>query len=55
MHLLVCGGADYVGSHAALTLAQRGHEVTALDNLSSGHREAVRCGPLVEADRGALF
>jgi UDP-glucose 4-epimerase len=50
MHLLVCGGAGYVGSHAALTLAQRGHEVTVLDNLSSGHREAVRWGPLVEAD-----
>jgi UDP-glucose 4-epimerase len=50
MHLLVCGGAGYVGSHAALTLAQRGHDVTVLDNLSTGHREAVRWGPLVEAD-----
>lgn len=50
MHLLVCGGAGYVGSHAALTLAQRGHDVTVLDNLSTGHREAVRWGRLVEAD-----
>jgi len=50
MHLLVCGGAGYVGSHAAFTLAQRGHDVTVLDNLSTGHREAVRWGRLVEAD-----
>jgi UDP-glucose 4-epimerase len=50
MHILVCGGAGYVGSHAALVLAQGGHEVTVLDNLSTGHREAVRWGPLVEAD-----
>jgi len=34
----------------ALTLAQRGHEVTVLDNLSTGHREAVRWGSLIEAD-----
>ena len=50
MHLLVCGGAGYVGSHAAVTLARRGHDVTVLDNLSTGHREAVRWGRLVEAD-----
>jgi UDP-glucose 4-epimerase len=50
MHILVCGGAGYVGSHAALVLTQHGHEVSVLDNLSTGHREAVRWGPLVEAD-----
>lgn len=50
MHVLVCGGAGYVGSHAALTLSRAGHDVTVLDNLLTGHREAVRWGALVEAD-----
>ena len=50
MHILVCGGAGYVGSHAALALARAGHEVTVLDNMLTGHREAVRWGPLVDAD-----
>lgn len=31
-------------------LAEHGHHVTVLDNLSTGHREAVRWGDLVEAD-----
>lgn len=50
MHLLVCGGAGYIGSHMAQWLAAQGHQVTVLDNLSTGHREAVRWGGLVEAD-----
>lgn len=50
MHLLVCGGAGYVGSHVARVLDARGHRVTVLDNLSTGHAEAVRWGPLVRAD-----
>ena len=50
MHVLVCGGAGYIGSHMAKWLATRGIEVTVLDNLSTGHGEAVRWGTLVEAD-----
>lgn len=50
MHVLVCGGAGYVGSHACLALARAGHEVTVLDNMLTGHREAVRWGPVVDAD-----
>lgn len=50
MHLLVCGGAGYVGSHVARVLDARGHRVTVLDNLSTGHAEAVRWGRLAEAD-----
>jgi UDP-glucose 4-epimerase len=50
MKVLVCGGAGYIGSHMAHWLAERGHAVTVLDNLSTGHREAVRWGGLVEAD-----
>lgn len=50
MHVLVCGGAGYIGSHMAKWLAMHGVEVTVLDNLSTGHREAVRWGELIEAD-----
>lgn len=50
MHVLVCGGAGYIGSHMARQLALHGAEVTVLDNLSTGHRESVRWGTLVEAD-----
>jgi len=50
MDILVCGGAGYIGSHMAQWLAEHDHRVTVLDNLSTGHREAVRWGELVEAD-----
>ena len=40
-HVLVTGGAGYIGSHAALRLLQDGHAVTVLDNLSRGNRGAV--------------
>ena len=50
MHILVCGGAGYIGSHMARWLATRKHQVTVLDNLSTGHREAVQWGELIEAD-----
>lgn len=50
MHVLVCGGAGYIGSHMAKWLAAQGVEITVLDNLSTGHREAVRWGRLIEAD-----
>jgi len=49
-HILVCGGAGYIGSHMARWLALRGKQVTVLDNLSTGHREAVQWGDLLEAD-----
>jgi len=49
-HVLVCGGAGYIGSHMARWLALRGVGVTVLDNLSTGHREAVQWGELIEAD-----
>jgi UDP-glucose 4-epimerase len=50
MHILVCGGAGYIGSHMARWLALRDHRVTVLDNLSTGHRKAVQWGDFVEAD-----
>jgi len=57
VHVLITGGAGYIGSHASKLLAGAGYEPVVLDNLSRGHREAVQWGPLVEADladRGAL-
>jgi UDP-arabinose 4-epimerase len=48
--ILVTGGAGYVGSHACKALAAAGHVPVVYDNLSRGHREAVRWGPLIEGD-----
>ena len=48
--ILVTGGAGFIGSHTCKLLAARGFEPVAYDNLSTGHRDAVRWGPLVEAD-----
>jgi UDP-glucose 4-epimerase len=41
MHVLVTGGAGYVGSVVADGLLTAGHAVTILDNLQQGHKEAV--------------
>lgn len=48
--ILVIGGAGYIGAHICKHLAAMGETPVVLDNLSSGHREAVRWGPFVEAD-----
>jgi len=48
--VLVTGGAGYIGSHACKALAQAGYTPVTYDNLSRGHRHAVRWGPLVEGD-----
>ncbi|WNO74083.1 MULTISPECIES: UDP-glucose 4-epimerase GalE [unclassified Streptomyces] len=48
---LVTGGAGYVGSVVAQHLLEAGHEVTVLDNLSTGFREGVPAGAaFVEGD-----
>ncbi len=41
MKLCVTGGAGYIGSIVTHTLLQRGHDVTVLDNLNTGHRSAI--------------
>ncbi|CAM8649197.1 GalE UDP-glucose 4-epimerase [Burkholderiales bacterium] len=48
--VLVVGGAGYIGSHMVKMLGQRGCSVTTLDDLSSGHRDAVLCGEFVQGD-----
>lgn len=60
--ILVTGGAGYIGSTATAILADRGHEVVVLDDLSMGHADAVDPqatfieGSLLDADalRNAL-
>jgi UDP-glucose 4-epimerase len=44
------GGAGYIGSHTAKALANAGYLPVVLDNLSTGHRGAVKWGPLVEGE-----
>ncbi len=50
MRILVTGGAGFIGSHACKALAAAGHEPITFDNLSTGHSDAVKWGPLVVGD-----
>lgn len=55
--VLVVGGAGYVGAHTCKALAAAGYVPVTFDNLSTGHRDFVKWGPLIEgeiADTGAL-
>jgi UDP-glucose 4-epimerase len=49
-HILVTGGAGYIGSHACKALAASGFVPVTFDNLATGWRGAVRFGPLVQGD-----
>jgi UDP-arabinose 4-epimerase len=48
--ILVTGGAGFIGSHTCKALARAGFLPVAFDNLSTGHRDAVRYGPFVPGD-----
>ena len=50
MHVLVTGGAGYIGSHACKALKAAGFTPVAFDNLSTGWAGAVKFGPLVQGD-----
>lgn len=51
MSVLVCGGAGYIGSHNVHALLDRGESVVVIDNLQTGHREAVpAAATFVEGD-----
>lgn len=44
MAILVCGGAGYIGSHTVSELLDKGEEVIVVDNLQTGHPQAVLGG-----------
>src|SRR5438045_3126489 len=50
MRILVTGGAGYIGSHAAKSLARANFEPVVLDNLSANNADSVKWGPLIEGD-----
>lgn len=50
MQVLICGGAGYIGSHMARLLAEQGVGVVVLDDLSTGHVQAVQWGEFARAD-----
>ena len=51
MKLLITGGAGYVGSVCAAVLVEQGHDVTIIDNFSTGNREAVpEAARIIEGD-----
>ena len=51
-NILVTGGAGYIGSHTAKTLAAAGYTPVVLDDLSTGNSWAVQWGPLIKGNIG---
>ncbi|MDR9775835.1 UDP-glucose 4-epimerase GalE [Rhizobium hidalgonense] len=49
-YILVTGGAGFIGSHICKTLSRAGMVPVTYDNLSTGHADSVRWGPLIRAD-----
>ncbi len=48
--VLVTGGAGYIGSHACKALFLAGFTPVTFDNLSTGHKDAVKWGPFIQGD-----
>ena len=42
MHILITGGAGYIGSHACVELLTAGHSVIVYDNFANSHLESLR-------------
>ncbi|MBP2485220.1 UDP-glucose 4-epimerase GalE [Rhizobium leguminosarum] len=49
-YILVTGGAGFIGSHICKTLSRAGMIPVTYDNLSTGHADSVRWGPLIRAE-----
>ena len=49
-HILVTGGAGYIGSHACKALRAAGYTPVTFDNLCTGWQEAVKFGPFERGD-----
>src|SRR4051812_49228764 len=54
MTICVTGGAGYIGSHMVRALVRGGHDVGVIDDLSSGHEEALPASPRVSFVRGEV-
>lgn len=48
--ILVTGGAGYIGSHVVKALGKQGFDIVVYDNLSTGNRDAVKFGKLIEGN-----
>lgn len=55
MHIIVTGGAGYIGSHTCLELLNAGHQVTVIDNLSNSSEESLRRVEKLTGKAPALF
>ncbi len=51
-HLLVTGGAGYIGSHTLRALRRAGHTTVVIDDLRAGHEQLAQGAPLVRRDVG---
>ncbi|MGZ2382672.1 UDP-glucose 4-epimerase GalE [Rhizobium leguminosarum bv. trifolii] len=49
-YILVTGGAGFIGSHICKALSRAGMIPVTYDNLSTGHTDSVRWGPLIRAE-----
>jgi len=54
MRVLVCGGTGYIGSHTAVVLAERGHDLLLLDNYSNSSPDVLERLYQVTAKRFAF-
>ena len=41
MNILLTGGAGYIGSHVLLNIIENNHQVTVIDDLSTGHKNLI--------------
>lgn len=48
--ILIVGGAGYIGSHVNKLLTEKKYETLILDNLSCGHKEALKWGKFCQVD-----